>query len=92
MTEQRVARRVVVHGRVQGVFFRDSCRDEAAAAGVHGWVRNTAEGTVEAWFEGTPAQVERLVAWCREGPRHADVDDVEVHEEAPAGEGGFRVR
>jgi acylphosphatase len=92
MAEERVARRVVVRGRVQGVFFRDSCRDEAAAAGVDGWVRNTAEGTVEAWFEGTPAQVDRLVSWCRQGPRQADVDDVEVHEEAPAGGGGFRVR
>jgi acylphosphatase len=77
---------------VQGVFFRDSCRDEAAAAGVDGWVRNTPEGTVEAWFEGTPRQVDRIVAWCRHGPRHADVDDVEVHEEAPTSEGGFRVR
>ena len=88
----RVARRVEVSGRVQGVFFRDSCREEAAAAGIAGWVRNTPQGTVEAWFEGAPEQVDRLVDWCRHGPRQADVDDVSVHEEAPTGAEGFGVR
>ncbi|MFN2608609.1 MAG: acylphosphatase [Acidimicrobiales bacterium] len=87
-----VARRVVVSGRVQGVFFRDSCREQAAALGVAGWVRNTAEGTVEAWFEGPRAAVDRLVHWCRDGPRHADVDGVDVYEEDPAGARGFRIR
>ncbi|HEX2272243.1 MAG TPA: acylphosphatase [Acidimicrobiales bacterium] len=86
-----IARRVVVSGRVQGVFFRDSCRDEAAAAGVAGWVRNTPEGEVEAWFEGDPEAVERLVTWCREGPSSAHVTGVDVANEDPAGETGFRV-
>ncbi len=54
---------------VQGVFFRDSCRKMAAAAGVTGWVRNRADGRVEAWLEGDRAAVERMVAWCRQGPR-----------------------
>ncbi len=92
MSTDRIARRVVVSGRVQGVFFRDSCREEARAAGVDGWVRNTAEGTVEAWFEGPRSAVERLVEWCRSGPRRADVDGAEAHEEDPTGHEGFRIR
>ncbi len=87
-----VARRVVVTGRVQGVFFRDSCREEAQSAGVEGWVRNTPDGTVEAWFEGRADAVERLVEWCRSGPRRADVDGVDVHEEDPTGHQGFGIR
>jgi acylphosphatase len=80
---------VVVHGHVQGVFFRDSVRRLAVGAGVAGWVRNTWDGTVEAVFEGDAAGVERLVAFCHEGPRAARVDRVEVFEEAPEGLGGF---
>lgn len=87
-----VARRVVVSGRVQGVFFRDSCRERAEAAGLAGWVTNRPDGAVEAWFEGPRPAVDALVAWCREGSKGADVDDVEVSDEAPAGEGAFRVR
>lgn len=92
MSTDRTARRVVVSGRVQGVFFRDSCRDEARAVGVDGWVRNTSEGTVEAWLEGPPSAVERMVEWCRSGPGRADVDGVEAHEEDPTGQEGFRIR
>jgi len=77
---------------VQGVFFRDSCRKLAAAAGVTGWVRNRPDGRVEAWFEGDRAAVERMVAWCRQGPPHARVTAVQVGTEAPAGETRFRVR
>lgn len=77
---------------VQGVFFRDSCRQLAAAAGVAGWVRNRYDGRVEAWFEGDRAAVERMVAWCRQGPPHARVTAVDVVAEDPAGEYGFRVR
>jgi acylphosphatase len=84
--------RVVVSGRVQGVWFRESCRDAAVAAGASGWVRNLADGTVEAVFEGPEAAVERVVAWCREGPPRARVDEVQVTAEAPVGEAGFRVR
>jgi acylphosphatase len=85
-------RRVVVTGEVQGVFFRDSCRQEAVAAGVSGWVENRYDGSVEAVFEGEPADVDAMCAWCRHGPRHARVSDVEVTSEPPQGETGFRVR
>jgi acylphosphatase len=87
-----VRRRVVVHGRVQGVFFRDSCERMASSAGVSGWVRNRNDGAVEAVFEGEADAVERMVGWARQGPRRADVDRVEVSEEEPVGESGFRVR
>lgn len=80
-----VAREVVVHGHVQGVFFRDSCRREAERAGVTGWVRNEPDGTVAARFEGPAPAVERLVAWCRQGPPRARVDRVEVREAATSG-------
>jgi acylphosphatase len=83
---------VFVRGSVQGVWFRESCRAEAAALGVGGWVRNLADGRVEAVFEGPDPAVVRMVAWCREGPPRARVDDVEVQLEAPTGEPGFHVR
>lgn len=86
-----VRRRVVVDGRVQGVFFRDSCQREASIAGVGGWVRNRDDGRVEAVFEGDAAAVERLVAWCRHGPPRAVVTSVSVTDEPPVGERGFRV-
>ncbi len=92
MNGEAVARRVVVDGMVQGVFFRDACRRMAAAEGVGGWVRNRADGRVEAWFEGDRAAVERMVAWCRAGPPHARVTGVDVAPEAPVGETRFRVR
>lgn len=84
--------RVVVQGRVQGVFFRDSCRRLAQQEGVAGWVRNTAGGDVEARFEGPAAGVARLVAWCRQGPPHALVTGVQVAEVPSEGLTGFRVR
>jgi acylphosphatase len=86
-----VRRRVVVFGRVQGVFFRDSCQRAAAAAGVVGSVRNRGDGAVEAVFEGDEAAVDRMVAWCRQGPSHARVDRVEVTDEVAQGERSFRV-
>lgn len=89
---EAVARRVVVHGRVQGVFFRDSTRREARRHRLAGWVRNCPDGTVEAWFEGAIEDVAAMVRWCREGPRHADVEDVEVSDVAPEGLVGFAVR
>ena len=92
MTPDRIARNVVVSGRVQGVFFRDSTRREARRLGVTGWVCNRADGRVEAWFEGDPVAVAQLVTWCQEGPRHADVDDVEVREVEPDGSDRFDVR
>ena len=85
-------RRVVVHGHVQGVFFRDSVRRHAVDAGVSGWARNAREGTVEAVFEGEPDAVERLVAFCHDGPRGARVDRVDVLEEPAEGISGFAIR
>ena len=82
----------MVSGRVQGVFFRDSVRRHALDRGLSGWVRNRDDGTVEAVFEGDPGGVEALVAYCRSGPEHAAVEDVEVSEEEPEGERGFQVR
>lgn len=86
-----IRRRVVVHGRVQGVFFRDTLRRHAVAHGVSGWARNRADGTLEAVFEGAPEAVEALVTTCHKGPRGARVDRVDVSDEAPAGLVGFRV-
>jgi acylphosphatase len=87
-----IRRRVVVHGDVQGVFFRDSTRSEAERRGVSGWVCNRADGAVEAVFEGPESAVEELVGWCRSGPSRAEVRDVDVSEEEPEGLEGFRVR
>jgi acylphosphatase len=84
--------RVVVTGRVQGVWFRDACRTEARALGVSGWVRNRADGAVEAEFEGPEAAVDRMVAWCRSGPPRARVDTVASESIDLLGEAGFRVR
>jgi acylphosphatase len=87
-----VRRHVVVHGRVQGVSFRASCLQEARTAHVSGWVANRDDGTVEAVFEGGDREVDGLVAWCRRGPQRADVTEVTVTFEEPAGVSGFVVR
>jgi acylphosphatase len=87
-----IRRHLIVSGRVQGVFFRDSVREQAGVEGVAGWVANRDDGTVEAVLEGDEAAVEAVVAFCREGPSHADVDDVDVSEEEPEGLEGFAVR
>ena len=92
MTPDVLRRRVIVHGRVQGVWFRDACRREAEAAGVAGWVRNRPDRTVEAAFEGPAAAVTRLVAWCHEGPARARVDRVEEIDELPTGATDFAIR
>jgi acylphosphatase len=88
---ETVRRRVVVHGFVQGVFFRDTVRRRALGVGVAGWVRNTREGTVEAVFEGEPAAVDSLVTLCHKGPRGAHVERVEVFDERPESLTGFRI-
>jgi acylphosphatase len=87
----RVARRVVVRGRVQGVFFRDSARRAAESRRVTGWVRNCPDGTVEAWFEGAEEGVASMVEWARRGPSRAQVDGVDVEDVEPEGLGEFRV-
>ncbi len=86
-----VRKRVRAHGRVQGVFFRDSVRRAAESAGVAGWARNCADGTVEAVFEGADAAVARLVELCRSGPGHAQVSRLDVADEPAEGLAGFRV-
>ena len=86
-----IRRRVVVHGRVQGVFFRDTTRRMARSRGLAGWVRNTPERTVEAAFEGDPEAVDSMVRFCHRGPRGASVSRVEVFEEEPEGLTGFAI-
>lgn len=84
-------RRVVVHGRVQGVWFRESVRRRAEELLVAGWVRNRDDGAVEAELEGEAEDVEVLVAWFRHGPPGAQVEHVEVEERPPTGSHGFVV-
>ena len=91
MNDQRIRRRVVVHGRVQGVFFRDSLRRQARAQGVDGRARNRPDGTLEAVFEGPPDAVASLIDFCKTGPSGARVSRVEVIDEAPEGLDGFEI-
>ena len=84
-----VRRRVVAHGRVQGVFFRDNTAREARSHGVAGWVRNCADGTVEAVFEGDPDAVDAMIDFCRRGPGRSEVADLDVEEQEPEGLGDF---
>ena len=84
--------RVLISGRVQGVFFRDSCRRMAREHGVSGWVRNLPDGRVEAVFEGRPEDVGRLVEWARHGPSRAVVAGVAVQAEPPEGLSTFLIR
>jgi acylphosphatase len=84
-------RHIVVHGFVQGVGFRYAVERAATSRGVAGWVRNRPDGTVEAVFEGEREDVEALVAFCRQGPRGAVVERVDVVEESAEGLAGFRV-
>ena len=81
----------MIHGRVQGVFFRDTTRRRAAERGVSGWVRNNPDGTVEAVFEGEADAVDAMVRFAREGPRGAIVERVDMIEEEPEGLSGFGV-
>jgi acylphosphatase len=87
-----IRKRVVVYGRVQGVFFRDTARRMAQSRGLGGWVRNMPDGSVEAVFEGEAEAVDSLVRWCGQGPRGADVERVEATEEEPEGLREFRIR
>jgi acylphosphatase len=91
MGSERVRRRVTVHGDVQGVFFRDSARERARAHGVSGWVRNRADGAVEAVLEGEPEAIERVIRFFHTGPPRASVTRVVTREEAPEGLTSFEV-
>jgi acylphosphatase len=92
MPDDVIRRHAVIHGNVQGVFFRDSTRDQARSHGVSGWVRNREDGAVEAVLEGPPDAVEQLLHFLKQGPSHADVQRVDVEDEAPEGFDSFEVR
>ena len=88
----RIRRHIVVRGRVQGVAFRAATQAQATRLGVAGWVRNCADGSVEAELEGAPDAVDALVAFCRRGPRFAEVGEVTVRETPPEGAREFAIR
>jgi acylphosphatase len=92
MEAERIRRRAVVRGRVQGVFFRDSVRERAQAHGVAGWVCNRSDGAVEAVLEGPAEAVDRVLRFLEIEPQRAQVETVEVSEEPPEGLSGFQVR
>jgi acylphosphatase len=88
----RTRAHVFVSGNVQGVYYRATTRDTAREEGVDGWVKNLADGRVEAVFEGTENEVESMLEFCHEGSSAADVEDVEVEYEEPRNEDGFEIR
>jgi acylphosphatase len=92
MGDDKIRRRAVVHGRVQGVFFRDSAREQARAHGVAGWVCNRGDGAVEAVLEGPPEAVQQVVRFLETGPARAQVESVDVSTEPVEGLSGFEVR
>jgi acylphosphatase len=83
---------VFISGRVQGVGYRYSTQDMAILNKLHGWVQNLVDGRVEAVFEGDRAAVEAMVAWCHQGPPHANVEQVIVQYETPEGLSGFEIQ
>ena len=85
-----IRRRLLVSGQVQGVFYRDSCRREAEEKGITGSARNLPDGRVEVILEGAEDAVGRMIEWCRRGSDMARVDSVEVEDQEPQGESGFR--
>jgi acylphosphatase len=91
MSDATIRRRLIVHGKVQGVFFRDSTRQAAENEGASGWAANRDDGSVEVVLEGPPAAVEAVVQFCRLGPVSADVSSVDVAAEEPEGLPGFQM-
>ena len=75
-----------IHGKVQGVFFRESARSEASRLGLSGWVRNRSDGAVEAVVEGAPGLLEEFIRWCHQGPQQARVTGVERTDGEATGE------
>ena len=90
MSPHKLTLHLVIHGRVQGVFFRDSMRREAQRFAVAGWVRNRSDGTVEAVVHGEPAAVDAIVRWARRGPERAQVERVDT-EPAEGAYTGFEI-
>ncbi|SFS07615.1 acylphosphatase [Halomicrobium zhouii] len=90
MTDTRA--HVFVSGKVQGVFYRATTREEARKRGVDGWVKNLSDGRVEAVFEGPEDAVEEMVEWCHEGSDRAHVEDVEIEYDEPEGFDSFEIR
>ena len=92
MSQDKLRARVIIEGKVQGVFFRASTRDEARKLGISGWVRNLPNGDVEGLFEGDKSTVTRMLAWCYKGPPYAVVHKVNVSYEPFVGDQvGFQV-
>jgi acylphosphatase len=75
---EKISAQVIIHGWVQGVYFRAFTRDQARSLGLTGWVRNRRDGTVEARFEGEKEKVDQMVAWCHRGSPPSRVEKVEV--------------
>lgn len=92
MAADMIRRRLVVHGKVQGVFYRDSTRHAARNEGVSGWAANRSDGSVEIVLEGPSDAVQSVVGYCRQGPSSANVHSVDEHEETPEGLTGFQIR
>ena len=91
MVHERIVR-VRIHGKVQGVWYRAWTNEEARELGIDGWVRNRKDGTVEAVFAGTVADVDRMLELCRSGPPLARVDTIDVESEGEAPPAGFEQR
>ncbi|WP_332899392.1 MULTISPECIES: acylphosphatase [unclassified Haladaptatus] len=91
MTE-RVRAHVFVSGKVQGVYYRANTRDKAQELGVSGWVKNLADGRVEAVFEGDESEVDALIEWCHTGSPAADVTSVEAEYKSPENVSGFEIK
>jgi acylphosphatase len=88
-----VRARLFIEGRVQGVFYRASCRREGEARGLAGWVRNLPDGRVETLLQGPKEAVEDMIKWCFRGPEDAQVTNIDVtYEEARDDLSGFRIR
>ncbi|MFL5860049.1 MAG: acylphosphatase [Solirubrobacteraceae bacterium] len=92
MSSETIRRRLIVHGKVQGVFFRDSTREAAENEGVAGWATNRSDGAVEVVLEGSAEAVDAVTGYVRRGPSSARVERVEAHDEAPEGLTGFQIR
>ena len=90
--EALTTRSLRIHGRVQGVGYREAMRQEAVRLALHGWVRNRADGTVEALVHGAQMNVERMIEWARRGPRYAQVEEVAVSPAEPPDTVGFNIR